>query len=553
MNPAQFESRISAPGGTLALMEHALNEYVHGLIHNDSPVNPCRAAVREACISAATKNPGFFSLTVPTGGGKTLSSLAFALRHAQLFDLNRIIYVVPFTTIIEQNAEEFRRVMNLVPGIENDRLVIEHHSNFDPDKENAHSRLACENWNAPLIVTTSVQFYESLFGKKTSACRKLHNLARAVIILDEAQTIPVDYLRPILSALDELVLNYGSTVVLCTATQPAVNKRLDFPIGIENVREIIPEPKRLYLSLNRVNVENLGLRTDDDLVSLLRKEERVLCIVNTRGHARTLIEALGIEEGHYHLSALMCPAHRSQKLAEIRRRLEAGLRCRVVSTQLIEAGVDVDFPVVFRSMAGLDAIAQAAGRCNRNGRLAQKGQVFIFTSEHQDREHFLADTANCAAQVLELKAGDILDLETIDQYFKLYYWDQTARWDRQTVMRSFNLVQDKDFPFLFDFSRVARDFRIISENTRPVIVPWGNYGVELCETLRILPALNRDILRKLQRFSVQISARTWMAQLRRTITPVHEGSLAILMSLKQYYSDTFGLHIDDPLGDAIFV
>jgi CRISPR-associated endonuclease/helicase Cas3 len=215
--------------------------------------------------------------------------------------------------------------------------------------------------------------------------------------------------------------------------------------------------------------------------------------------------------------------------------------------------VDVDFPVVFRSLAGLDSIAQAAGRCNRNGHMPEKGKVFIFRSEHEDQERFLADTASCAAQVLNIKCGDPLELETIEHYFKLYYWDQTSRWDAKNILRSFNLAQDKEFPFLFDFASVARDFRIIDENTKPVIIPWGKEGTDVCAKLRILPALNRDIARLLQRYTVQIHTRTWLDQLNRTIEPVLEGTVGILISLQDYYSEDFGLHIDDPTGDAKFV
>jgi CRISPR-associated endonuclease/helicase Cas3 len=265
------------------------------------------------------------------------------------------------------------------------------------------------------------------------------------------------------------------------------------------------------------------------------------------------MEALGSGEGHYHLSALMCPGHRTQTLDRIRQRLLKRVRCRVISTQLIEAGVDVDFPVVFRSLAGLDSIAQAAGRCNRNGHMPEKGKVFIFRSEHEDQERFLADTASCAAQVLNIKCGDPLELETIEHYFKLYYWDQTSRWDAKNILRSFNLAQDKEFPFLFDFASVARDFRIIDENTKPVIIPWGKEGTDVCAKLRILPALNRDIARLLQRYTVQIHTRTWLDQLNRTIEPVLEGTVGILISLQDYYSEDFGLHIDDPTGDAKFV
>jgi len=553
MNPDAAYLRSSFPGNVLNLMEQALNEFVTGLSEDDAPVNSLRTYVRQACLNEASKPLGFFSLTVPTGGGKTLSSLAFALRHAQIHGLNRIVYVVPFTTIIEQNAEEFRKPMTLIPEISYDRLIVEHHSNFDPHKETAYSRLACENWDAPLIITTSVQFYESLFNRRASACRKLHNLAKAAIILDEAQNIPVEYLEPCLKALNELTTNYGSTVVLCTATQPAVHKRPNFSIGIENVKEIVPDPPRLYQSLKRVQVEFLGLQTDLDLVSSLKNERQILCVVNTRGHARSLMEAMGNNEGNFHLSASMCPAHRTETLNEIRRRLESGLSCRVVSTQLIEAGVNVDFPIVFRSMAGLDSIAQAAGRCNRNGRLTEKGKVFIFRSEHRDQERFLSDKTNCAAQIIDHKMGDLLELEIIEQYFKLYYWDQSGRWDEKNILQSFGLAQDKDFPFLFNFRTASRDFQIIAENTKPVIIPWDAEGKALCEKLRILPGLNREIARQLQRYAVQIHMKAWTDQLNRTIKSIFEGSMGVLMSVQHNYSEIYGLHINDSTGNAIFV
>ncbi len=237
-----------------------------------------------------------------------------------------------------------------------------HHSGLDPQNETVTSRLAAENWDAPLVVTTSVQFYESLFANRSSRCRKLHNLVRSVIILDEAQALPVDYLEPCLRSLGELSRNYGATLVLCTATQPAIHIRDGFTIGLDRVREIIPDPNSLYKKLKRVDVEEIGHQSDEDLTSRLLEEERVLCIVNTRSHAQKLFEMVGGAEGHFHLSALMCPAHRREVFGSVREHLESGPICRVITTQLVETGVDIDFPVVYRSLAGLDSIAQAAGR-----------------------------------------------------------------------------------------------------------------------------------------------------------------------------------------------
>jgi CRISPR-associated endonuclease/helicase Cas3 len=553
MQPDKSELRDGLPKDVLRMMEKALNEFMQSFTTADAPVNGERSEIRSACLNNAENKTGFFSLTVPTGGGKTLSSLAFALRHALEKDLQRIIYVVPFTTIIEQNADEFRKAMNCIPSISLDRLVIEHHSNFDPEKETPFSRLACENWNAPLIVTTSVQFYESLFANRTSHCRKLHNLARAVIILDEAQTLPVDYLKPCLQVLKELAENYGSTVLLCTATQPAINKRPDFLAGIENVREIIPDPPALYQRLKRVKVQDLGKQTDLEISSRLLTEERVLCVVNTRKHASILMKKLGKAEEHFHLSALMCPEHRSRKLQTIRQRLAQGLTCRVISTQLIEAGVDVDFPAVFRSMAGLDSIAQAAGRCNRNGRMPHLGSVFIFRSEHQNTEMFVSETSNAAAQVLALHGADPLSLEAIERYFRLYYWDQTQRWDEHGILGCFALDGGNPlFPFIFQFATAAKDFKIIQENTRPVIVPFNREGQELGDRLRKLPCMNREIARRLQRYTVQIRNRNWYEQCNKTIEPVLDGSLAILISPQLNYSDDYGLHFDDPDPNSLF-
>ena len=343
----------------------------------DTVVNRIRAGILARCIEKAKDPPGIFSLTVPTGGGKTLSSMAFALHHAAIHGQRRVIYVIPYTSIIEQTADQFREIFG--------DAVVEHHSNLDvndEERETPRSRLACENWDAPIIVTTSVQFFESLFAARTSRCRKLHNIAGSVVVLDEAQLLPPEFLRPILKALDELRKHYGVTIVLCTATQPALgpHKSPGFSFeGLEGIREIMEDPANLFDSLKRVEVklpekihEPL---TWEELADDLARLPSVLCIVNRRDDCRLLWSLM--PKGTFHLSALMCGAHRSNRIAEIKARLKAGLPTRVVSTQLVEAGVDLDFPVVYRAMAGLDSIAQAAGRCNREGLLA-KGVLTVF-------------------------------------------------------------------------------------------------------------------------------------------------------------------------------
>jgi len=336
-------------------------------------VNLQRDAVREDCLRAAELEPGLFSLTVPTGGGKTLATLAFALKHAMSKSKKRIIYVIPFTSIIEQNAEVFRKMMG-------DDAVLEHHCNFIPDDSDWKTKLATENWDAPIVVTTNVQFFNSFYANKTSKCRKLHNVADSVIIFDEVQAIPVEKLKPCMEVIKELSLNYGVTSILCTATQPAIEYSDQFTDGLQNVREIIKDVPSLFTALKRTEEVFIGEISQQEIVNRLLEHDQVLCIVNTRQQALDIFNALPISDANFHLSALMHPVHRTEKFREIRNRLSSAskLPCRVVSTQLIEAGVDVDFPCVFRAVAGIDSIAQAAGRCNRSGLSEVPCKVYVF-------------------------------------------------------------------------------------------------------------------------------------------------------------------------------
>ncbi|MBP8151581.1 MAG: CRISPR-associated endonuclease Cas3'', partial [Xylophilus sp.] len=374
---------------TLAQMRDVFDAHMAALPVAATPVNTLRADILRQCRAQAALPPGFFSLTVPTGGGKTLSSLAFALEHALAHGKRRIVYAIPYTSIIEQTADVFRNVFKAL----GDEVLIEHHSQADAaaTDETARSRLACENWDAPLVVTTNVQLFESLFAAKTSRCRKLHNLVGSIIVLDEAQQLPPAFLQPILDVLNLLVTHYGVTLVLCTATQPALSstdyfdasKNLD---GLQNVREIIDNPDALFAALKRVQVELPPDWTTPtpwaDIAAQLSAEDCVLAIVNTRKAARELQRLM--PEGTLHLSALMCGAHRKDVIAHIKERLQAKREgrdtrpLRVVSTQLVEAGVDIDFPLVYRALAGLDSIAQAAGRCNREGRMQGLGRVVVF-------------------------------------------------------------------------------------------------------------------------------------------------------------------------------
>jgi len=541
MDAERSDLRDCLHNDVFSMMEQALNNHMKGFSKSDNSIDIERNAIRNACIDSAYKKPGLFTLTVPTGGGKTLSSLAFSLRHAVIHGMNRIIYVIPFTSIIEQNASVFRNAMKSLQDLNPMEIVLEHHSNFDPNMETTRTRLMTENWDAPLIVTTAVQFYESLFSSKTSRIRKLHRMSKAVIILDEAQTLPVDYIKPCLSALKELTDNYNSTVVLCTATQPAIGKRNDFLIGLDLglEREIIPDPKSLYQRLRRVKIENIGEQTDSQIAEKLLNNEKVLCIVNTRKHAKLLYEAIGEDESHFHLSALMCPIHRRKTLEIINQRLGKDLPCRLISTQLIEAGVDIDFPIVYRSSAGVDSIAQAAGRCNRNGRQSGGGKTYVFRSEHNSSERFLSDMANCGKQIMELY-DDPLSLEAVEHFFKLYYWDQSYRWDKNDIMKDYHLIQDGQFPFSFSFKHTDHEFHLIEQQSKPLIIPWKSEGVVLCEKLRSIPNPPYSLRRNLQQYTVQIPERVWNEHFEKSFDWFHD-QFAILVSTDLNYSDQLGL------------
>jgi len=460
-----------------------------------TPVNTMRKAILQQCTDAAVAAPGFYSLTVPTGGGKTLSSLAFALHHAQAHGKQRIIYVIPYTSIIEQTADQFRQIFG--------EAVVEHHSNVacQDGKESAKLRLAAENWDAPLIVTTTVQFFESLFASRTSRSRKLHNIVNSVVILDEAQLLPPEFLAPILEVLKELQRNYGVTVLLCTATQPALgpHRSGDFDFkGIPGITEIMSDPQELHTALKRTTIHPLRDLVPvswEELAGELITHDSVLCIVNRRDDARTLWELM--PEGTIHLSALMCGAHRAERIKAIKARLQAGQPTRVISTQLVEAGVDLDFPVVYRAAAGLDSIAQAAGRCNREG-LRERGDVFVFTPPSRIPAGHLRQAAEIGMRLLAHCDGDPLAVQQFEAFFREFYWLQGNRLDKQNII---GLLRN-DPELKFSFRTAARKFQLINEAAQaPVIVQFENDDL-----LALLERQGPDrwLLRKLQRSVVNL-------------------------------------------------
>lgn len=548
---ANLRGRFASMNELLTLFNKHMDRIT--LKAEEKVINTFRAEILKNCIMKAESNSGMFTLTVPTGGGKTLSSMAFALNHAIKNGMERIIYVIPYTSIIEQNAGVFRNIFGEVN-------VLEHHSNFQfkEDKETQELaqklRLASENWDVPIIVTTNVQFFESIFANKRSKSRKLHNLSKSVIILDEAQMIPVKYLKPCLLALCELINHYNSSVVLCTATQPNLNDLLPEQI---NLQEIIDSPQALYEKLRRTQVINLGDMDDEYLVEELREHPQVLCIVNTREHAKRLYDKLSDNEdgksdnseGIYHLSTRMYPLHRKQVLQEIRERLDASktseeqLECKVISTQLIEAGVDVDFPVVYRAMAGIDSIAQAAGRCNREGR-ATCADVYVFTSteKHGQPPREIEINVSEAKSVFR-NFDDPLSLIGIGKYFELLF--DLKNVDQKDILK---VIREGAKGLDFPFAEVAHRFKLIENNTMSVIVPVDDDCKDLIKQIQYAPSTYK-LVRKLQPYIVNLYEKEFNKLLETGgISSVDsERTIYALSNTDKFYNEHIGIVSRDNL------
>jgi CRISPR-associated endonuclease/helicase Cas3 len=511
----------------------------------NSPVNQTRHNVANACREAASQAQGSFSLTVPTGGGKTLSAMLFALNHAKLHNLRRIIVVIPYTSIIEQNAEVYRKAL----GTE---AVVEHQSNLDPKGRRAkygeeitsRAELASENWDAPVIVTTTVQFLESLFSNRPSRCRKLHNIAGSVIVLDEVQTLPPAFLHSILDALNQLVRSYRCSIVLSTATPPSLRWRAGFDLGLRDCREIAPSPQQLASQLKRVEY----IWPDDDareidpaeLAAELAKHRQVLAIVHSRKDARFTaqhLEALVKDGAVYHLSALMCSAHRSKTLDEIKKALKRGAPCHVVSTQLVEAGVDIDFPLVYRMLGGLDSIVQAAGRCNREGRI-DRGTMIVFRAHSAPPRGTPRRALGITESLLREHGGtlDLNDPAIFEDYFRmLYFGEDLDAKDIQTLRQEFR------------FASVSREFQLIEDGfTHPVVVPFGDAPARLDELRRLGPT--RETTRGLQPFIVNIYPDAFQKLSNAgALQEILEGTWVVTGIFSDLYDKKYGLVVGDEL------
>lgn len=549
------------PRGGYASIEDLCQIFNHYLQKFENPtgeLNKKRTETLKACLAKAPQEPGFFTLTVPTGGGKTFTSMGFALKHAAAHGLKRIIYVIPFTSIIEQNAAAFKGCL----GEEN---VLEHHSNFDweqkrkaeaelPDDQTNSIydklKLAAENWDVPIVVTTNVQFFESLFANRSSRCRKLHNLAKSVIIFDEAQMLPLEYMEPCMNAVQELVQNYGASAVFCTATQPSLER---FLAPNTPVAELAPNPQALFDFYRRVQVKNKGKLPDADLLQEISVQPQVLCIVNTRKHAKGLFDGLAplVGEGCFHLSTLMCPAHRKEVLHTIRGRLENGESCRVVSTQVMEAGIDVDFPVGYRAVAGLDSIIQAAGRVNREGKRSS-GELYVFEPQTpfiKKTPTFVKQGADVSETVLREHAADPFSIQAINAYFKMLYTLHNERsFDAREILPCFEKGLGEPN---FDFKTAAERFKLIDNDTVPVVIPYDQDAKQLIQELKytLYPATT---LRKLQMYTVNIYEREFEGlQSKGVIETFHE-QYKVLNNPHFYHEQTGLILPTDDGGEALF-
>ena len=533
-------------GESMEILQNRLKNHISEWLKNtdEDTINGRRTEILNNCIREGKQKEGIFRLTVPTGGGKTVASLAFALEHAVKNHKDRIIYVIPYTSIIEQNAQVFREIL----GEEN---VLENHYNVDYEssEEFKSMQLASENWDKPVVVTTNVQFFESLFANKSSKCRKIHNIANSVVIFDEAQMLPMDYLKPCIAMLQELVDSYSASIVLCTATQPALDS---FFSKNELIKELCPRMEEQFSFFKRVNYQNLGKIRQDHLIEKLKKENNALCIVNTKKAAQVIYKELH-GEGIYHLSTSMYPKHRKRVLKTIRERLKNSEKCIVISTSLVEAGVDLDFATVYRQIAGLDSMIQAAGRCNREGkRELSNSIVCIF-----DLEEF--QIAQRQRQQIDVSKGilqdytDIADLKAITDYFTRLYHSRGTSLDKKKIMDEFQKME-------CNFAKVAKEFKLIEENTKTIFINRELDAEELLQELRI-KGVTKEKMRKAGQYCIQVydntqSENTFFDKLNGAgmLRPIAEEMQDFYELVDgEQYSEEYGLDFSLEDGIALFV
>lgn len=513
-----------------------LEKYVSNWLDNKEidTINGRRTEILKNCMNEGKHAKGMFRLTVPTGGGKTIASLAFALKHAVFNHMDRIIYVIPYTSIIEQNAQVFREIL----GEEN---VLENHCNveYKATEELNPMQLASENWDKPVVVTTNVQFFESLFANKSSKCRKIHNIANSVVVLDEAQMLSLDYLKPCMAMLQELVDNYAASIVLCTATQPALDSL--FPER-RKVIELCPRMEEQFQFFERVNYQKLGIISRENLIERLRKENCVLCIMNTKKLAQEVFQKLE-GDGIYHLSTSMYPKHRKKVLKRIREKLDKKEKCIVISTSLVEAGVDLDFQNVYRQLNGIDSMIQAAGRCNREGKADKKeSNVYIFDLEDEKTSQNQKLSIDVARGILE-DYEKIDDLNAIKGYFEQLYHFRGASLDKKHIMDEYKQIK-------CNFAEIAKKFKLIEQETKMIFIHKESEAEELFWEIQ-QKGYSKERMRKAGQYCVQVYANaqngnSYFEKLQNAglIRPMSEDMQDFYeLTAEEEYSEKYGLNL----------
>ena len=536
MNQGEVHRKM---GETLQFLQRKLMEYIQTWLNNEdlSTVNGHRSQILRNCIEQASGERGFYKMTMPTGSGKTIASLAFALNHALKNNMKRIIYVIPYTSIIDQNAKVFKDIL----GKNN---VLENHSQveFKDTEELKMKQLASENWDAPIVVTTNVQFFESLFSNRSSKCRKLHNIANSVIIFDEVQMLPVNYLKPCVAMMEELVRNYKCTEVLCTATQPVLDSLFS---GYVKMTELCPNLKEQFEFFKRNTIQDMGDVMEEDIVESLKNENRALCIVNTRKRAQMIYNQIK-GEGVYHLSTTMYPQHRIKVISEIKNRLKDKKKCVVISTSLVEAGVDFDFQNVYREIAGLDSILQAAGRCNREGKeLADTCNVYVFCLNEKVNNEI--NRRISATKTTIEKCSNWNEPEAVHEYFETFLHYEESNIDQKGIMDQFK-------EGLFNFKQVAQDFKLIESDTYTILIPIEDKAREVRDALKF-KGYTKELIRQAGHYSVQVYDNDFknmygagmLREVSDSLDKFYE-----LVDLKQY-TEEMGLSLNIGSGEAIMM
>lgn len=540
MNHGEKRKSLSKP---LADIYMKYQQHIEPFLSASGKLNQERTKILKECLEQGKGEKGLYSLTVATGGGKTIASMGFALEHLKKHKLNRVIYVIPYTSITYQTASVFRRIFG-------DDNVLEHHMRVeydDSDELDSRKKLATENWNSQIIVTTNVQFFESLYSNRSSSCRKLHNIANSVIIFDEAQMFPIEYLKPCVRAIEELVVNYNCTAVLCTATQPALEKLFSDKIRIHEINSRWEEGKETFRRARFVlenQLENV------ELVERLLAVEQVLCIVNTKKHAQDIYEMLPETDENFHLSTFMTSRDIKRGIEVIRTRLKEGLPCRVISTSLIEAGVDVDFAEVYRAETGIDSELQAGGRCNREGkRPYESSVVHIFTPE----DKYVKSAPESAKLMIEVqritirKYGEIESKEAIHSYFRKLYDYKDEGLDMKKI-----LYQLKKSMTHFPFAEIAEQFTIIDSMTRPVIIPQDEMSTNLVKQL-CYGKPSRELMRKINQYVVGVYEYQLQQLIADNAVEAFDGLDMFILKDCKRYDEKRGLIVEQKIGEGIFL